>query len=132
MNVVLDTNVLISATLWQGSVSQKLLFSLIRSDAGIFTSEGILKEYRRVLKRDFEYVEEEIDDIVEKIRSFAKTVKPKRRVSIVIEDPDDDKIVECALESASKFIITYDKQLLKLMEFEGIRIVTPETMLKGL
>lgn len=53
IKVVFDTNILISSTLWDGSVSQKLLFKLIEQDAVIFSSTGILEEYQRILKRDF-------------------------------------------------------------------------------
>lgn len=42
------------------------------------------------------------------------------------DDPDDDKIIECALESNSKYIITYDKYLLNIQEYPGIRIIRPE------
>ena len=42
MNVVFDTNVLISSTIYDGSVSQKLLFKLIRSGAVIYSSTPIL------------------------------------------------------------------------------------------
>ena len=45
---------------------------------------------------------------------------------MVKEDPDDDMIVECALESHSKYLITYDKHLLNLKEYHGIRIIKPE------
>ena len=48
------------------------------------------------------------------------------RVKVVKEDPDDDIIIECALESNSKYVITYDTHLLNLKEYQGIRIIKPE------
>ena len=47
--ITLDTNVLISATLWEGSVSKRLLDTLIRSDCLIFSSPEIIDEYKEVL-----------------------------------------------------------------------------------
>mgnify|MGYP001584196491 FL=1 len=129
MRVVLDTNVLISATLWSGSVAQKLLFKLIHADAQIFSSVEILEEYRRVLQRDFEYAENEVAYILGKIVSFMTLISSKEKVDIVKEDPDDNKIIECALASASMCIATYDKHLLNLKEVRGIKIVKPEELL---
>ena len=60
MRVVFDTNVLLSSTLWDGSVAQKLLFELINSDYVILSSLSIIAEYQKVLKRDFEYSDEDI------------------------------------------------------------------------
>jgi len=55
---------------------------------------------------------------------------PNRKVDVVKEDADDNKIIECALESKSEYIISYDKHLLKLKEFQGIKIIQPEEALR--
>jgi len=126
MRVVFDTNVLISATQWDGSVAQKLLFKLINTDVKIFSSAEILSEYQRVLKRDFDYTDEELIKIMEKILSFITLVKPIERINIVKNDPDDNKIIECAIASFSNYIISYDPDLLDLKEFRNIKIIKPE------
>jgi len=124
--VTFDTNVLLSATLWDGSVAQKLLFDLIRQNVQIYSTLEILSEYQEVLKRDFDFSDEEIKEILEKVLAFATLVSPTLRINIVKDDPDDDKIIECALESNSRYIITYDKHLLNIREYQGIRIIRPE------
>jgi len=53
-------------------------------------------------------------------------VNPQTKIKAVKDDPDDDIIIECALESKSKYLITYDKHLLNLKEFRGIRVIKPE------
>lgn len=130
MKVVFDTNVLLSSTLWDGSVAQKLLFKLIRSEAKIYSSKEIILEYKRVLRRDFDYSDKEIKQIISKILSFVTIVTPKQQVEIVKDDPDDNKIVECAIESSSKYIITYDKHLLKIRKYNKIKIIKPEEAIK--
>ena len=70
MAVTFDTNVLLSATLWDGSVSQKLLFSLLQQNVKIYTSQTILSEYEEVLGRDFDFSREEISEYTQKIHSF--------------------------------------------------------------
>lgn len=129
MRVVLDTNVLISATLWSGSVAQKLLFKLIKTESQIFSSIDILEEYKKVLERDFVYTENEVINILEKIVSFMTLVQPREKIDIVKNDPDDNKIIECALASAATYIVTYDKHLLNLGEVRGIKIIKPEALL---
>lgn len=127
MNVVFDTNVLISATLWHGSVAQKLLSKLIDIDISIFSSKEILAEYQNVLKRDFGYTDEAFVIILEKVLSFLILVEPKEKVDIVKDDPDDNKIIECALASQSEYILTYDKKhLLKIKEYRDIQLLRPE------
>ena len=126
MAVTFDTNVLLSATLWDGSVAQKLLFDLIRQNVTINSTTEILTEYQKVLKRDFGFSDKEITEIIEKVLSFITLVNPAIKIDIVKDDPDDNKIVECALESKSNYIITYDNHLLKLKEYKGIRIIKSE------
>ncbi len=132
MKATVDTNFLISATQWNYSVAHKLLKKLILSDAIIFTTQDILDETAEVLERDFEYSKSETKNIIEKILLFAKLTEPKQKADIIKDDPDDNKIIECAIESSSDYIVTYDKHLLKLKEYKGIRILKPEEILKGL
>ncbi|MDK2907942.1 MAG: uncharacterized protein PWQ87_400 [Candidatus Woesearchaeota archaeon] len=126
--VVFDTNVLISATLWDNSVAQKFLFRCIMENIQIFSSKKIIEEYEKVLARDFDYKEEEIGEIIGRILQVVKIVTPKIKVDAVKEDPDDNKIIECALESNAEYIISYDKHLLKLKEYKRIKIVRPEEL----
>lgn len=126
MKIVFDTNVLISSTLWYNSSSNKLLIKLIKEDAEIFTTTEILEEYIKVLKRDFKYNDEEIKYIIGKLLCFLKIIRPLEKINIIIEDPEDNKILECADSSGSEVILTYDKHLLKLKKYKKILILTPE------
>jgi len=128
--VVFDTNVLISATLWDNSVAQKFLFRCIRENIQIFSSQEIIEEYKRILKRDFDYNEQEIGEILEIVLQFVILVIPSKKIDVIKEDADDNKIVECAIESNAEYIISYDKHLLKLKEYQRIKIIRPEETLK--
>lgn len=130
MNVVLDTNVLISATLWKGSEAQKLLIKLTESNFKLFTSKDILSEYGRVLIRDFDHSKEQARIKVERLAVICMLVTSSRKIVVVKEDPADNKIIECAVESSSDYIVTYDKHLLKLKKFENIKILAPEEMMR--
>ena len=126
MKIAVDTNFLVSATQWDYSVSHKLLRKLIRNNAEIFTTKEILDEFAEVLERDFLYNQEEIENILEKVLQFLTLVIPNQKIDVVKEDADDNKILECAVESGAEYIISYDNHLLKLKDFRGIKIIRPE------
>jgi len=125
-----DTNILISSTLWKNSVSRRLLNKLILQSKEIFITEDILEEYCRVLKRDFNLSEKEVEEKVEVVLSFAKIITLSAKIDVVKEDPDDNKIIECAVESNADYIISYDKHLLKIKEYQNIKIIRPEEALE--
>ncbi len=127
--VVLDTNIFISSVFWEGS-SYKVVKKAINQEIIVFISDEIIKEIRKVLARDFSLGKQEIDDIVNSVAYFTHPIKPKEKVEVIKEDPDDDRILECAMACRAKFIISYNKHLLKLKTFKGIKIVTPEEFLK--
>lgn len=60
--------------------------------------------------------------MVEHLRTLTNRVTPTRTVAVV-DDPDDDRIIECALAGGSEYILTNDKALLRVKEFEGIKIM---------
>ena len=126
MRVTVDTNFLISATQWDYSVAHKLLINFIEKDVKIYSTKEILNEFSEVLIRDFNYDKADARSIIEKVLAFAILIEPKNKLDIIKEDLDDNVIIECGVESNSAYIITYDKHLLNLKEYLGIKIITPE------
>ena len=127
MKIVLDTNVLISATLWEGSAHKTLLL-LINRDARLYTSMPILQEYSRIIRREFPQLAGRLPKLVGNIMAFSILTNPSVRLNAVPADHDDNKILECATESGAEFVLTYDKHLLNLKTYGGIKIFTPEKM----
>lgn len=126
MKITVDTNFLVSAIQWDYSVSHKLLMKLLEKEVKIFTTKDILEEFSEILERDFRYASEEISNILGKVRAFITLIETTSNVDIVKDDLDDNKIIACAVDSLSEYVISYDKHLLKLQKYEGIRIITPE------
>jgi uncharacterized protein len=89
----------------------------------IYSSSEISNEYQKVLRRDFDFSDEDVAEIMGKVLTFITLVKPRMKVTAVMEDPDDNIIVECALESISGYIITYDPHLLKLKEYKKFKLL---------
>ena len=133
MRIVVDTNVLISATFWQGD-SNEILECVERKEIELVLSKAIIDEFSEVLNSS--EIRKKIQDknlglqrTVEKVVSMATLVEPTKRLAIVKEDPDDNKVVECAEEGNAAFIVSNDNHLLKLRQYEGILIVTPQRFL---
>ncbi|RDV80178.1 PIN domain-containing protein, partial [Ammonifex thiophilus] len=59
-------------------------------------------------------------------------VYPKERISVVQKDPEDDKVLECAVEGKAGWVVTGDSHLLELRSVRGIAIVTAEEFLRAL
>ena len=130
MRLVFDTNILISATGWEGSVAEKLILKIIEHGLKVFVSQEILAEFHKVLVRDFDYTPNQATEKIEGITSLFTIVEPVERVLAVAADPSDNKIIECALACSADCIITYDKHLLDIKEFRGIKIIKPEEALR--
>jgi predicted nucleic acid-binding protein len=85
-------------------------------------SYAILEEIQDVLVRKF-LSEKDAMEARAYVESITRRVHPKRSIKAVADDPDDDAILECAVEHVSDFVISADKHLLKMVRFEGVPIV---------
>jgi predicted nucleic acid-binding protein len=57
-------------------------------------------------------------------------VSPAEIIEAVPADPDDNRVLECAVAAGSEVIVTGDKHLLALGSFRGIDIVMVSDFLK--
>ena len=133
MRIVLDTNVLISGTFWNG-LSMRILGLIESGNHELIISSDIVEEYRRVIMykeladkiRHFE----ERKLAINKIINLGIMVHPKNKLKVVLDDPDDDKFVEAAVAGNAKCIISQDKHILKLLRYNDIKIQTPQQFLE--
>jgi predicted nucleic acid-binding protein len=84
-------------------------------------TESILKRVR---------VETEFDKKFGAFLRKVKTVKINRELPLIMEDPDDNKFLNCALFGKADYLVTSDQHLLKLREYLGIKICKPSQFLK--
>lgn len=142
LRVVLDSNVLISVFLaeTQTQLSTELYRQCAMSDM-LYTAEAILEETRGVLlereriRRRYAYLDEEVEQFIVLVREDSMVVSELPAVHAVERDPDDDVIVACAIAADADYIVSRDKDLLDLGEYQGIKIVSPEVfiaVLRGL
>jgi len=96
-------------------------------------SDDITKEIGRVLRREkFGWPNEEIDRALRAISYFTEHVEPTQRIDAITEDETDNRILECAAASGSDYLVSGDKHLLKLGQYQRVKIVTPADFLETL
>lgn len=123
VRVVLDTNIFISGIFWRGN-PYKILRMCFSHELSLITSLAIIEELQDVLRTEkkFELEEDDISLYVWLLLSHSILVEPVQKISAVKDDPEDNKILECAVEGKVDYIISGDSHLLSLSEYEGIRI----------
>ena len=129
LKFVFDTNVFVSALMSKRG-NPALLLDRVGKSYTLFISKDILGELKDVISRDkFGYTDEEVNTFVEAIISFADVVNPEIKIDAIKADPDDNKILECAVTSGASYIVSGDKHLLELKEYRKIKIITPKAAL---
>ncbi len=126
MKVVFDTNIFISGIFWTGE-SNKVILAWREGKFTLVTALQAVSELVKVLS-DFKIrmSEKTIKEWVDLIVRNSIVVMPKEKISAVKDDPKDDIFIETAVAGNVDYIVSQDNHLLKLVEFRGIRIITPE------
>lgn len=128
LRIVVDTNVYISAAL-RGGVSETVLQLAAASKIRLVVSPALVEELEEKLRDRLDWNRERIRVFVRAIRDLAETVRPEVRLSVVKEDDDDNRVLECAVAGEAALIVTFDRDLLRLRRYESIGIVTPQQLL---
>ncbi len=127
MRLVADTNIIVSALLWHAPPHH--LFERMReAPLTFYTSPVLLEELvdvlsRRKLAKAISALDATPDSLLRDYRGFARSVRPSSIPRVVV-DPDDDHVLACALAAHADLIVSGDRHLLDLKEYQGIRIVT--------
>mgnify|MGYP006310416445 CR=1 FL=1 len=58
-------------------------------------------------------------------RTFTLALSPTKRHSIIANDPDDNAVIDCAVEATADYIVSGDAHLTELAQVKGIPVVTP-------
>lgn len=123
LKITPDTNVLVSATIVEGKQYQILKLAKLGKIKLILSAE-IIEEFKEVISREkFGFSDEQINEAIKQILDIAEIVVPRIKIDAVKEDPDDNKVLECAFEGGVDYIISGDEHLLKLGSYRNIKIV---------
>ncbi len=128
--VVFDTNVLISAILSsRGSPFRCLALAKMGAIRSV-TCREILDEFAETLFVKLGYSQEHSRAAANEIEKLSAFVTISHTLKIVA-DPDDDKVLECAVIGNATHVVSGDKRhLLPLKTYQGIRIVSPAEFLQ--
>ncbi len=125
MIVAVDTNVLVSGVFF-GGVPGTIVTA---ASAGVFTlamNPLLLSELREVLSRDkFGLIADAVQLLMDGIEASVTIVYPSKRHQMVARDPDDDAVINCAVESGSLYIVSGDAHLTEMREIQGVTVLTP-------
>lgn len=127
---VLDTNVYISALMFGGLPGSLLDLALLRAFT-LIISPALLDELDEKLRTKFEMTMEDAAFLRARLENVARVVEPQETLSVIAEDPDDNRILECAVEGHADLIVSGDRHLLKLANYQGIVIVTVRQFLES-
>lgn len=111
--VVADTNIYVSALNFGGAPLRLLALT----EAGairLVTSDAILDETERVLRRKFGWEDERAAQALKGLRGLTERAQPTETLAIITADPSDNRILECADAGHANFIVSGDKHLLRL------------------
>jgi putative PIN family toxin of toxin-antitoxin system len=121
--VVADTNIFISALMFGGLPGSFLDLAFLRSFQ-LVTSAILLDELDEKLRLKFGLSAMDAEQVRAKLEGTALVVTPEVVLKVIIEDPDDDRVLECAVAGEADYIVSGDRHLLKLGSYQGISIVT--------
>ncbi|HUL16294.1 MAG TPA: putative toxin-antitoxin system toxin component, PIN family [Terriglobales bacterium] len=128
VRAVLDTNVVVSAHLKPEGTQALILDLALSRYFRCFVSEALLQEYEGVLLRPrFGLPAGEIFRSLRKLRVVMTLVAPKKLLEVAA-DPDDNKVVECALEARADFVVTGNLAHFP-KRFQDIRFILPRDFL---
>ena len=136
MKVVLDTNIWLSGIFWQGN-PYKIIKLAEQRKIEIIISRDIIEEIIEVLNRDsrfqrfIENRKASISDLIKTTLYIATLIETKTKIHVIKEDPDDDKILEAAVDGKADYIISGDRHLLDLSQFNEIKIIKAKEFLEN-
>lgn len=128
VKVILDTNVIISALVFGGK-PEKVFELVLNKQVKAYVSPILLAELIETLIKKFRFTQEKIQKTERIIKNNFFMIQPYESLNI-LKDTDDNRILEAAVEGECDYIITGDKELLKLGSFKKIKILTSGQFLR--
>ena len=126
MRIILDTNVFISGIFFTGPPYQ-IVKAWRDGSVQLLVSPSILDEYQRIgAELALQFRDVDLKPFLDLLTIQAEIVHAPTLPAVIPDDPSDDKFLEAAVAGNASYIISGDKHLLKLSEFQGIQILKPK------
>jgi len=125
MRIVLDTNVFISGIFFTGP-PYEILKAWRDGRVRLLISPSVLDEYQRIgAELALQFRDVDLKAFLDLLTVQAEIVLAPTLPPVIRDDPSDDKFLEAAVAGNASYIISGDKHLLTLSEFQGIQILKP-------
>jgi putative PIN family toxin of toxin-antitoxin system len=121
--VIFDTNILISATLSQKSNPYACLQLAKDGLVKSVTCREILDEFKEKLSFKFDYSPNDAQSTTDRVLDYSQLVNITNSLKGICADPDDDMVLECAVVANANYIVTGDKHLLSLINYQNSLIL---------
>jgi uncharacterized protein len=131
IRVVADTNVLISALMF-GGLPGEFLNLAFAGDFVLVTSPALLDELDEKLRIKFEISAADADLFRRRLEATAEVVSTVPTLSVIKDDPDDDRVLECSVAGRADVIVSGDRHLKRLGTYDGSLILTVRQFLDKL
>lgn len=136
MRVLLDANIFISYLLYpeHDSPSALLIRAAIRGEFMLLLPDDLLREFARKVRQK-PYLAKRIQpDNIYTLESIlgeiAETIPHiSEPIPTVTRDPKDDYLIAYALVGEADYLVTGDRDLLVIEQFDTVKIVTPRDFL---
>ena len=126
MRIVLNTNVFISGIFFTGPPYQ-ILKAWRDGKVQLLVSPSISDEYQRIgVELALQFRDGDLRPFWDLLTIQAEIVLAPTLPQVIHDDPSDDKFLDAAVAGNASYIISGDKHLLKLSEFQGIQILKPK------
>ena len=131
MKIVIDTNVIVSGLQSSLGYSHKLLEYLPDNYFEVCVSVSLILEYEAQLKKHLPrdiFTDKDIDEFIDYICKIAEKTQIFYLWRPYLKDPFDDHVLELAIASQSKYIVTFNKKDFKNVDTLGIKVVNPKEL----
>ena len=130
LRVVVDTNILVSATIVPHGAPARILQAILDDRIQLVSSPLLFDEYKDVISRPritrkYALLAARRDDLLRFLQIKTLLVPGIPSQPIIVADPDDDAVLACAVEGRANYIVSGDPHMLELGEHAGIRILAP-------
>lgn len=129
MKVVLDTDVLISALVFPGGAPEQVYREAIEGRITLVASPPLLAELARVLTERFGWQDAYVRAALAQIVRIGEVVEPVEPVTVIVDDPDDDRVLEATRAAGARVVVSGDHHLRSLGRWGEVAILDPAAFL---
>jgi putative PIN family toxin of toxin-antitoxin system len=123
LKAVFDTNIFVSVLAIPGGQAERAINLVIDARVNLCISKEKIHEVLGVLGHKFSKSAEELSRTAVFFSELAELVVPRKKLAI-LDDESDNRILECAVTGSADIIVSGDRAMRDLREYQGIRILS--------